>query len=58
MGDLFHSITLERSDKGKRDLKRIALGVVNQKLWFYKIFSSVQQKKFFRKYTNNQLLSK
>lgn len=34
MDGLFHSTTLERKDKGKRELERIALGVVNQRLWF------------------------
>ena len=32
--DLFHSTTLERKDKGKKELQRIALRVVNQRLLF------------------------
>jgi RNA recognition motif-containing protein len=34
MDDLFHSTILERKDKGKRELKRIALGVVKRKFGF------------------------
>ena len=33
MDDVFHSTVLERKNKGKRKLGRIALGVVNRKLF-------------------------
>lgn len=41
MGSVFHFTTLVRNDKGKRELERVALGVVNQKRLFYITFPTV-----------------